>query len=180
VILVRGIPGSGKTTLVDAIVNLFFDDPEHPSFWGSERIAHFSADCYMVKDDGTYAFDSKRLSECHRACFRNFGSSLFGALGDPGSMLDVVLVHNTFTQKREMDPYLSCCRGTGKHLIVVNCEGGWNNVHGVPSDKVEAMRNRMEPLEGEIILSREDLESGNGAKLVYKHLINLCTKECEQ
>jgi hypothetical protein len=163
--------------LVDAIVDLFFEDPEHVPFWGVERIGDVSADKYMVDEDGKYAFDPRRLEECHRSCFSTFGSALFGALGDPGTAVDVMLVHNTFTQKWEMDPYVSCCRGVGKRLIVVRCEGGWDNAHGVPADKVEDMRNRMEPFENEIFLSREDLESGNGAKLVYKHLINLCTKK---
>jgi len=175
VILVRGIPGSGKTTLVDAICDLFFEDPEHKPFWLSERIADFSADKYMVDEGDNYAFNPYRLKECHQSCFRDFGSALFGALGDSGTAVNVLLVHNTFTQKWEMDPYVACCRGFGKHLIVVRCEGGFDNVHGVPADKVEVMRNRMEPFEGEIILSREDLLNGEGAKKVYKHLIDICT-----
>lgn len=174
VILVRGIPGAGKTTFVKNFTNLFYKDP---NFSGDESICDFSADQYMVNSEGQYQFRPESLKDCHRACFNRFGQELFGEYQGQTSLLDVMMIHNTFTRLWEMSPYVSCCTNLRRRMIVVRCEGNFDNIHGVPPEKVEEMRARMEPFEGEIILSREDLESGRGAEKVYQRLLELCTNE---
>lgn len=136
-----------------------------------------SADRFMIDERGGYSFNPEKLKFCHQTCFRKFGAELFASPDDGSAPCDTILIHNTFTQRWEIDPYIACCTGSGKKLIVVRCEGKFENIHGVPADKVEAMRNRMEPIDGEIVLSWADLESGYGAKRVYKHLIDMCTKK---
>ena len=58
----------------------------------------------------------------------------------------VIVVSNTFTQEWEMKPYYDMAKTYGYtvfSLIVENRHGGVNE-HGVPEDKLEAMRVRFE------------------------------------
>jgi hypothetical protein len=53
-----------------------------------------------------------------------------------------VVVSNTFTQLREMEPY----RAMSENVRIVEAMGTWQNVHGVPTEMMERMAQRWEPL----------------------------------
>ncbi|WP_293605752.1 hypothetical protein [Polaromonas sp. UBA4122] len=53
-----------------------------------------------------------------------------------------VVVSNTFTQLREMEPY----RSMTDSIRVVEARGKWQNTHGVPVERLEKMALRWEPL----------------------------------
>jgi phenolic acid decarboxylase len=57
-----------------------------------------------------------------------------------------VVVSNTFTQEWEMEPYFEMARRYGYrvHTVIVENRHGGSNVHGVPEDKLEIMKNRFE------------------------------------
>ena len=60
--------------------------------------------------------------------------------------LSIIVVSNTFTQQWEMDTYYELAKEYGYQvhsLIVENRHGGVNE-HGVPEDKLQAMKNRFE------------------------------------
>ena len=120
-ILLRGLPGSGKSTLAKSIGG-----------------AHFEADMFFIKD-GTYQFDATKLKMAHNWC----------AIQTQKAMVDdepKIIVSNTFTQEWEMEIYYQLAKENGYQvfsLIVENRHGGMN-VHGVPADKLEQMRNRFE------------------------------------
>lgn len=122
-ILLRGLPGSGKST----VAKLF---PKAP---------HYEADMYFMDADGNYKFDPTQLKMAHNWC----------AIQTQKAMLDeypVIVVSNTFTQKWEMDTYYGLADMHGYQvasLIVENRHGG-ENIHGVPADKLEIMKNRFE------------------------------------
>jgi hypothetical protein len=57
-----------------------------------------------------------------------------------------IVVSNTFTQEWEMQAYVDLAKKYNYRvttLIVENRHGG-SNIHGVPDDKLEIMRNRFE------------------------------------
>jgi hypothetical protein len=57
-----------------------------------------------------------------------------------------IVVSNTFTQEWEMNDYYKMAEELGYmvfSLIVENRHGG-KNIHGVPDDKLEIMKNRFE------------------------------------
>lgn len=56
-IISRGLPGSGKTTLSKKIVNLY----------GSEQTVICSGDDYFISNEGVYIFDATKLVEAHTA-----------------------------------------------------------------------------------------------------------------
>tara|TARA_Y100001938_G_scaffold143413_1_gene216133 strand:- start:172 stop:642 length:471 start_codon:yes stop_codon:yes gene_type:complete len=137
ILLARGLPGSGKTSLTEMI--------GIPTISGiMSRPVSCSADDYFVDDDGQYNFDPKHLPEAHNACQSNARSAMVAEKN--------VVVHNTFTQRWEMQPYIELAKEFDYRLIVVSTfDGGCSdeelahrNTHGVPLDSIASMRSRWE------------------------------------
>lgn len=55
-IVVRGLPGAGKSSFAAALVKAGIADRHH------------EADMWMYNSDGEYAFDMRLLSACHGMC----------------------------------------------------------------------------------------------------------------
>ena len=120
-ILLRGLPGSGKSTFAEVI--------------GGFRC---EADMFFM-EGGEYKFDVTRIEKAHRWCKEQCES--FMVREKPK-----VIVSNTFTQEWEMEAYYELAKQYGykvTSVIVENRHGGVNK-HGVPADKLEQMKNRFE------------------------------------
>jgi hypothetical protein len=67
-------------------------------------------------------------------------------LNHTANLNNTIVVSNTFTQEWEMEPYVEMAKEWGYTVftIVVENRHGGKNVHGVPDDKLEIMRNRFE------------------------------------
>lgn len=135
-IIVRGVPGSGKTTFANQCAATYREA-------GMSSVV-LSADDWMVNDEGEYAFDHKRLPEVHSACQRMANMQMMVGT-------KVIFVANTFVRKWEMEPYLVLAKMWGYTVQVYRMTGEYENVHGVPSDKVAIMRSNMENYENEIL-----------------------------
>jgi len=127
-ILLRGLPGSGKTTLGEVILQL-----------PNNQLKPLSADDYFTDKDGNYNFDFTKLKEAHNDCQQRCANLM---------QHDVVkiVVSNTFTQEWEMKPYYEMAERYGYrvHSVIVENRHGNKNVHEVPEDKLEIMKNRFE------------------------------------
>lgn len=124
-VVVRGLPGSGKTTFAQDIMAQ-----------GDKMVA---ADDFMVDDNGDYFFDTKRLGYAHMCC-RN-AVELFMRAGE-----ERIFVHNTFTTAMEMRPILKLARKYEYkiHSIIVENRHNGVSVHDVPEDRLETMRRRFD------------------------------------
>ena len=62
------------------------------------------------------------------------------------SNIPTIAVSNTFTQEWEMKPYFELAKKYGYKIFTVIVENrhGGKNIHGVPDDKLEIMKNRFE------------------------------------
>jgi predicted kinase len=143
VVILSGIPGSGKTTWIRE--NL---DPSVTSV--------FSADRFFVDESGVYRFDESRLHEAHSDCLRRFLDAVMEAraAGDrtPGR---IIAVDNTNTSSWEISPYyaLAAAMGLPVKVVRIECEPGLahsRNVHGVSVEQVAKMAVRMS---GEVLPS---------------------------
>mgnify|MGYP000892566540 CR=1 FL=1 len=128
-ILVRGLPGSGKTTLSSVLLT-------HASGISGSVL---SADDYFTNDKGEYLFDGSKLKEAHNDCQVRCAEMMKN-----GSFK--IVVANTFTQEWEMEPYFKMAERYKYrlHTIVVENRHGSGNVHGVPDDKLNQMKDRFE------------------------------------
>jgi uridine kinase len=117
--LIRGLPGSGKTTLAKQMSK-------------DMDIAHFEADMFF-EIDGEYKFDPKKLGDAHAWCLRSVADELFHGYD--------VIVSNTFTTKKEMNDYLELTPNS----VIIECKGNYGSVHNVPEATLAKMRNRWVP-----------------------------------
>jgi predicted kinase len=124
--LVRGVPGSGKSTFAKTLGG-----------------THFETDNYFMAD-GEYKFDFTKLREAHKWCQDSVNTAMI--LNHTTGQNEVIVVSNTFTQEWEMESYYKMAETWGYRVfsvIVENRHGGVNQ-HGVPDDKLEIMKNRFE------------------------------------
>ena len=120
-VLIRGLPGSGKSTMARVLAMAGFK--------------HFEADQFFMHD-GVYRFDGSRVREAHAWCQRATRQAL-----QEGKR---TVVANTFTQLREMAPYLAMSR----NVCVIEATGRWGNEHGVPPETLKRMAERWELFTG--------------------------------
>jgi predicted kinase len=119
--IVRGIPGSGKSTFANSL-----------------GCPVFEADMYFMKD-GEYKFESDKLKLAHNWCKLRVEHSM-------EDDLPKIAVSNTFTQEWEMEAYYELAKQYGYtvfSVIIENRHGGVNE-HGVPEDKLQMMKDRFE------------------------------------
>lgn len=123
--LLRGLPGSGKSTIAKMLV-------------GDKDYCHKEADMFFVDGDGNYNFKPSEIKDAHTWCQEEVEFLM--------KYEHKIVVSNTFTQEWEMQPYYDLAKKYGYKvfsIIVENRHGGVNE-HGVPDDKLEIMRKRFE------------------------------------
>jgi predicted kinase len=132
-VLLRGLSGSGKTTLVKRAF---------PDFMPVSADDHFEK---MVEGVLVYNFDASKLKEAHQMCRSKVSAYLHSGSAK-------VVVHNTFSTRWEMDPYLKMAEHCGVVVTVIDLfDGGLSdrelfrrNAHGVPLETIQQMRGRWE------------------------------------
>jgi predicted kinase len=126
--LVRGLPGSGKSTFANWI-------------WNEYAICE--ADKFFYDKEGNYNFDGSKIKLAHVWCFNQVRTRMEDNKLNPQFYSEIV-VSNTFTQEWEMEKYYELAEEYGYKvfsIIVENRHGGINQ-HGVPAEKLEQMKNR--------------------------------------
>jgi len=131
--LVRGLPGSGKSTYARTLPGL-----------------HFEADQFFENQYGDYKFDSKLIAVAHDWCYSNTVKALRYGFD--------VIVSNTFTKMWELNRYLEITTLLPDVFIeVIEMRTQYQNVHGVPEDKLKVMAARW-----------EDFYRESGPEIVFK------------
>lgn len=119
-ILVRGAPGSGKSTLA-MLISIKFGYDIHEN------------DAFFTNNNGEYNFDINFHQHAKDVCFEKTCESL--------DLDRSVVVSNTFTTIKEMEPYLEFARKKMINVNVIEMDLQYDNVHCVPDfvvkDKIE-------------------------------------------
>lgn len=119
-VLIRGLPGSGKSTIAKAMAGY----------------THFETDQYFTYPHGVYRFDPTKLKVAHAWCQACVEAELAAGYS--------VVVANTFTQIWEIEPYLAIAERKQASVRVITAKGNFQSVHDVPKERIEAMRKRWE------------------------------------
>lgn len=120
-ILVRGLPGAGKTVFTNLLKVDFT----------------VSADDFFVKD-GQYLFDKSKLDQAHNWCINKVEEKM-------KSNYDIA-VHNTFTTEWEFNPYIKLAEKFEYtvHSIIIENRHKSKSIHNVPIETIRRMKNRFQ------------------------------------
>jgi predicted kinase len=129
--LVRGIPGSGKSTFAKHIWNEY-------AVCEADKFFH-------NKETGEYKFDASRLKEAHEWCRNEVETRMKDHQANPQYYPEIA-VSNTFTQEWEMQTYIDLANKYGYQVttLIVENRHGNRNVHNVPDETLDRMRQRFE------------------------------------
>lgn len=127
-IILRGLPGSGKTSFA---YHMFSNNV-------------FEADQYFYDDEGGYNFDASKLGEAHKWCQSEVEKLM--RMSDDTQYGKEIVVSNTSTTEKELQPYLDLADKYGYKVIslIVENRHGNKSVHNVPDETIEKMKNRFE------------------------------------
>jgi len=124
-IILRGLPGSGKSTFAQMLKDSFKGD-----------LMHYEADMYFMTN-GMYDYKPERISDAHQWCLQATANALISGLS--------VVVSNTFTRRMELQPYLNLAKHHNVRVTVLHVEGNHGSVHNVPEQTLRKMAARWEP-----------------------------------
>jgi predicted kinase len=122
-ILLRGLPGSGKSTLGIALS----ENGKYPVF---------SVDDYFTKS-GNYNFEFDKNHLAYKQCEQSTSAALQAGI-------EKVFVANTFTMDWEIEPYFKMASENHYSVFVITVEKYHNgsNVHEIPDDQIRKMAEK--------------------------------------
>lgn len=123
IILIRGVPGSGKTTMAEALKSV-----------SPETYVPCSADEFYLNPEGDYRWSKEYISKAHMWCKLNTLKALYHK--------QTPVVNCCFVSNWEMDDYFKMAVEERVPVLVVTLKTRFQNQHGVPEDKVADMEKR--------------------------------------
>ncbi|XP_036027807.1 NEDD4-binding protein 2-like 1 isoform X1 [Onychomys torridus] len=132
--LLRGLPGSGKTTLARQLQRDF------------PRALIFSTDDFFFREDGAYEFNPDFLEEAHEWNQKRARKAMQNGISP-------IIIDNTNLHAWEMKPYAVMALENNYEVIFREPDTRWKfnvqelarrNIHGVPREKIHRMKERYE------------------------------------
>lgn len=124
-LLLRGLPGSGKTTLAKML-------SENNTF------PVFSVDDYFTNEStGEYIFNFQNNHLAYKQCEDLSRDAM-------KQKITKIIVHNTFTMDWELEPYFKLAKELNYNLFVVTVENYHKNknTHGVSDEQLQKMAEK--------------------------------------
>lgn len=145
-IILRGAPGSGKTTFANRLLSRC-----PPSVKTGRGIVHWENDQFFMKND-KYEWSRERLPDAIEWCNSHVVQSLMRGA--------TVIVANTFIKQIHMMDLINFADSMGIPQVVFRMTGEHKDIHNVPEDIVETMRFSIQDYDYEIMTSGFDEDGG--------------------
>lgn len=140
VIILRGLPGAGKSTWVDLL-------EQHLNSPDPNALAVVSADHFFIREeDGEYVFNKHLLGQAHASCRENF---TYYAEKRGSKRPIYLVVDNTNITNKECKWYISEAHKNGWDVIIITFEimpdvSKKRNIHNVPPQTIDNMHRKMQ------------------------------------
>ncbi|WP_347366096.1 ATP-binding protein [Vibrio vulnificus] len=126
--LVRGLPGSGKSTYAKTLDAILVE-----------------ADQFFIDKNDNYQYDPALIKTAHSWCQLETKRLLRAGFD--------VVVANTFVKNWEMSFYKSLADEVNVSFEVIEINGKYQNIHGVPDAVIARMRKQFEKLDPALMSS---------------------------
>lgn len=128
--LIRGLPGSGKSTFARTKL------PRTYSFYEADM---FFINTFSLESSNTYNWSPHFLHEAHTLCRMNTIKALYHG--------DSVAVANTFTTLKEIAPYIDLKdKFPGLNIVIYEMKTQYKSIHNVPDEAIARMKSRWQEL----------------------------------
>ena len=137
VVILSGLPGSGKSTYTKKLKNQALSN--------KQDFVVCSADHFFEDEEGNYNYDPSKIGMAHAACYRKFIEALqttrtYGAL---------IVVDNTNLSSWEISPYVQGANAYSHEVKIVKvlCDAKVafeRQTHGVPKKTFDHMARNQE------------------------------------
>ena len=119
-IIIRGLPGSGKTSLARLMSSVVCE-----------------ADDYFIQN-GVYQFDHSKLKEAHQQCQNKCREAM-------QQELEIIVVSNTAVRRWEMEVYKGYAVAFGYEVFEITMSGPLRpSLHGAPDEVIQRMKDTWE------------------------------------
>lgn len=125
--IVRGLPGSGKSTYAKTHYNCLI----------------LENDMFHMKN-GEYRWTATKMNDAINWCISMATIAISNGM-------DVVIC-NTFTRKAFVDSYKKIADILNADFEVIRCTGNYGNIHDVPQNVLTSMKESFEDYEGEVLV----------------------------
>lgn len=134
VIILRGIPGSGKSSVADFLVKM----AKNQRVTVDTQSVICCADDYFTDKEGNYNYKQEEIGNAHAYCKRLFNDSI-------AKKVPYIIVSNTSTRASDVNYYRNIAVENRYMCFVMTVEN-WHNgidVHNVPEEVKEKMREQL-------------------------------------
>ncbi|WP_396190441.1 AAA family ATPase [Flavobacterium sp.] len=133
--ILRGVPGSGKTTIAEAMLKNRLVE------------AHHEQDHYFIGKDGKYNYDRSKIQIAVKYCQECVRDSLSNGKN--------TVVANSFIKLWTVDKFVAIAQEYNASVVILKATGNFVNTFGIPENVIKNQRREYEPYPGEVQLSPE-------------------------